>query len=188
MQRRSEGPGQEVTIRPGREEPPEPSPLATPKPVPAASSTINVEQRSRARAASLLASTGRTRCTRSQADEIDGLEQGRDNALPATLRSRMRNEDEATKIDPQFGCCCEPERRETDHGAPVSPRRHSCEQGEQQARQTRTRASCGCAIRWRRSEQDRATSREPTAREQCCQFRKNGQNSLARQRGCLAGT
>jgi hypothetical protein len=46
---------------------------------------------------------------RGETDEIDGLEQCRDDALPATFRARTRDEDETVEIDPQFGRCCKPE-------------------------------------------------------------------------------
>ena len=43
---------------------------------------------------------------RSETHEIDGLDQCRDDALPAAFRARVRDEDETAEIGPQLGSCC----------------------------------------------------------------------------------
>ena len=65
---------------------------------------------------------------RGETDEIDGLEQRRNDALPATFRARARHDDKTVEIGPQLGCCRKPELRQAGHCAPVPQRRRAREQ------------------------------------------------------------
>ena len=133
---------------------------------------------------------GSYRGARRKTDEIDSLEQSRNNALPATFRAGARDEDEMAEISPKLGCCDKSERWQADHGAPVPPRRCSGEQGEQKAGRSRCPVCCGwcggCAHSrfrrrpHRRPEQDRPTSREPAIGEEPSQLRKDRENPLGR--------
>ena len=77
----------------------------------AASSTSRVERRSRARAASRLASAGRTGASGARQTRSTVSSSVVDDALPATFRARARDEDETAQISPQLGCCHKAERR-----------------------------------------------------------------------------
>jgi len=121
------------------------------------------------------------RSFRGEANEVDGLEQRRDDALPAALRTWSRDKNETVEIGSHLDRGRKAELGQTDHGTPVAPRRGACEQQEQQARQSRCpprRSIRGDArdrvkrvwcCEW--PEQDRAASREATAREKPGQLR-----------------